>query len=86
MGERQIINFPTKSHWKSPATYEFVETGLVALVTYLKANPIKSLALPALGCGNGGLDWKVVRPMIEKHLAEMDLSVWVYDPKRKGAV
>jgi O-acetyl-ADP-ribose deacetylase (regulator of RNase III) len=84
MGERLIINLPTKSHWKSPSTYEFVETGLIALVTYLKANPIKSLAMPALGCGNGGLDWKVVKPMIEKYLAELDLSVWVYEPKRKG--
>jgi O-acetyl-ADP-ribose deacetylase (regulator of RNase III) len=54
MGERLIINFPTKRHWKSPSTYEYVETGLVALVNYLKTKPIKSLAMPALGCGNGG--------------------------------
>jgi hypothetical protein len=37
--------------------------------------------MPALGCGNGGLDWKVVRPMIEKYLAELDISIWVYEPK-----
>jgi O-acetyl-ADP-ribose deacetylase (regulator of RNase III) len=84
MGERLIINFPTKRHWKSPSTYEYVETGLVALVTYLKTIPIKSLAMPALGCGNGGLDWKLVKPMIENHLGELDLSVWIYEPQIKG--
>jgi O-acetyl-ADP-ribose deacetylase (regulator of RNase III) len=61
-----------------------VETGLVALVNYLKTNPIKSLAIPALGCGNGGLDWKLVKPMIVNHLAELDLSVWIYEPQIKG--
>jgi O-acetyl-ADP-ribose deacetylase (regulator of RNase III) len=84
MGERLIINFPTKRHWKSPSTYEYVETGLVALVNYLKTKPIKSLAMPALGCGNGGLDWKLVKPMIEKHLAGLDLSIWIYEPQIKG--
>ena len=85
-GRKLIINFPTKRHWKSPSTYEYVETGLAALVAYLKTNPVKSLAMPALGCGNGGLDWKLVKPMIEKHLGELDLSVWIYEPKLKGGI
>lgn len=84
LGERLIINFPTKRHWKSPSTYEYVETGLVALVNLLKTNTIKSLAMPALGCGNGGLDWKLVKPLIEKHLAELNLSIWIYEPQIKG--
>ncbi len=86
LGERLIINFPTKRHWKSPSTYEYVETGLASLVAFLKTNPVKSLAMPALGCGNGGLDWKLVKPMIEKHLGELDLSVWIYEPKLKGGI
>ncbi len=56
LGERLIINFPTKQHWKMPSRYEYVESGLIALVSYLKENRVRSLALPALGCGNGGLE------------------------------
>ncbi len=85
LGERLIINFPTKKHWKSPSTYDYIESGLIALAAYLKTNAVKSLAMPALGCGNGGLDWKLVRPMIESHLAELDISIWVYEPKVEGA-
>ena len=80
LGERLIINLPTKSHWKSPSTYEYIESGLIALVTYLRENPVKSMAMPALGCGNGGLDWHKVRPMIEQHLSALDLAIWVYEP------
>ena len=80
LGERLIINFPTKSHWRSPSTYEYIESGLIALVAYLRENPVKSMAMPALGCGNGGLDWYKVRPMIEQHLSALDLAIWVYEP------
>lgn len=86
LGERLIINLPTKQHWKMPSTYEYVESGLIALLAYLKDNPIKSLAMPALGCGNGGLDWLKVKPMIERHLGELDMAIWVYEPQKKGAV
>lgn len=51
LGERLIINFPTKQHWKMPSRYEYIESGLIALVSYLMDNPVKSLAMPALGCG-----------------------------------
>ena len=80
LGERLIINFPTKQHWKMPSEYAYIESGLAALVSYLKLSPIKSLAMPALGCGNGGLDWNKVRRMIEWHLAELDMAIWVYEP------
>lgn len=80
LGERLIINFPTKQHWKMPSRYEYIESGLIALVAYLKKNRVNSLAMPALGCGNGGLDWNKVRPMIEQHLATLDMSIWVYEP------
>jgi len=80
LGERLIINFPTKQHWKMPSKYEYVESGLIALVAYLQANPVKSMAMPALGCGNGGLDWQKVKPMIENHLFQLDMPIWVYEP------
>ncbi|WP_394771898.1 macro domain-containing protein [Mucilaginibacter sp.] len=79
-GERLIINFPTKQHWKLPSQYDFVESGLIALVSYLRHNPVKSIAMPALGCGNGGLDWNKVKPLIERYLSNMDISIWVYEP------
>ena len=80
LGERLIINFPTKQHWKVPSKYEYVESGLIALIAYLQANPVKSMAIPALGCGNGGLDWQKVKPMIENHLFQLDMPIWVYEP------
>ncbi|AYL94388.1 macro domain-containing protein [Mucilaginibacter celer] len=81
LGERLIINLPTKRHWKLPSAYEYIESGLIALAEYLQANPVQSLAMPALGCGNGGLDWKLVRPMIGHYLGELDTDIWVYEPK-----
>lgn len=83
LGERLIINFPTKQHWKVPSKYEYVESGLIALVAYLKKYPVKSLAMPALGCGNGGLEWHKVKPLIEQHLSLLDMAIWVYEPKIK---
>jgi O-acetyl-ADP-ribose deacetylase (regulator of RNase III) len=81
LGERLIINLPTKQHWKMPSTYAYVENGLIALAAYLRAHPVKSLAMPALGCGNGGLEWPKVKPLIEQHLAALDMVIWVYEPQ-----
>jgi len=80
LGERLIINFPTKQHWKMPSTYDYIESGLNTLVAYLKESPVKSLAMPALGCGNGGLDWTRVKLMIEQHLSALDTDILVYEP------
>jgi O-acetyl-ADP-ribose deacetylase (regulator of RNase III) len=77
-GEKLIINFPTKEHWRDPSTYAFVESGLLAMVDYLKHTPVKSMAIPPLGCGNGGLDWPVVKGMIEKYLSEIECDIRVY--------
>lgn len=79
-GKKLIINFPTKEHWKAPSKYEYVEKGLVALAKYLNENNVKSVALPPLGCGNGGLKWEIVKRMIEKHLASVDSDIFVYQP------
>lgn len=59
-----IINFPTKDHWKQPSKIEYIESGLVALVEYIQTQNITSISIPALGCGNGGLNWLDVKPKI----------------------
>jgi O-acetyl-ADP-ribose deacetylase (regulator of RNase III) len=59
-----IINFPTKDHWKDKSKLEDIKTGLTALVRDINRLQIKSIAIPALGCGNGGLKWQKVEPLI----------------------
>ena len=61
-----IINFPTKDHWRGKSSMAFIESGLVDLVEQIKRLGIQSIAVPPLGCGNGGLDWELVRPLIVK--------------------
>ena len=56
-GPRWIINFPTKKHWRQPTKLEWVESGLAALKEVIREKDIRSIAIPPLGCGNGGLDW-----------------------------
>ncbi len=59
-----IINFPTKRHWRDPSQLEDIRSGLVALIDEVDARGIQSIAIPALGCGLGGLAWSDVRPLI----------------------
>lgn len=75
-----VINFPTKRHWREDSRYEDIESGLVALREYLQPlGPVK-LALPALGCGHGGLDWGRVSAMIRDHLEGLEAEIVVFDP------
>lgn len=79
---RYIINFPTKKHWRSPSQLEYVERGLTALVEVVRDRKIRSIAVPPLGAGLGGLDWRQVRPVIERSLAALeDVEVLVFEPK-----
>lgn len=64
-GPRWIINFPTKAHWRTPSRLRDIEAGLADLVATIRRHRITSVALPPLGCGNGGLSWDDVRPRIE---------------------
>ncbi len=83
-GPRWIINFPTKTHWKTKTKIEWVRDGLKDLVRVIRDRNIRSIAIPPLGCGNGGLDWKDVRPIIDQALADLDdVSVVIYEPTRK---
>ena len=77
-----IINFPTKRHWKGKSRMEDIDSGLVALVEEIRTRGIRSIAIPPLGSGLGGLNWADVRPRIEVALRGInDLSVLVFEPK-----
>ncbi|MEU7994031.1 macro domain-containing protein [Micromonospora sp. NPDC049060] len=77
---RYVVNFPTKGHWRSPSRLADIESGLPDLVRVLRDNRIGSVAVPALGCGNGGLDWADVRPLVETALAELPgVQVCLYE-------
>lgn len=81
MNPRYIINFPTKRHWKGNSKIEDIESGLKALVQEVSKLGITSIAIPPLGCGYGGLQWRTVRPMIEKAFAELsDVRVMLFAP------
>lgn len=78
---RYIINFPTKRHWRGASKLEYIEAGLKDLVSVLLDRKIRSIAIPPLGAGLGGLSWRDVRPLIERALAEMsDVEVLVFEP------
>lgn len=78
----QVLNFPTKRHWKDASQLDDIERGLKYLSTHYEKMGIYSLAMPALGCGAGGLRWADVQPLIEKYLSDIpDLEVFVYPPK-----
>lgn len=76
----QIINFPTKEHWKSLSRVEDVENGLKYLLAHYKEWGVTSLAIPPLGCGNGQLEWRVVGPLIYKYAKQMGIPVEMYAP------
>lgn len=76
-----IINFPTKDHWRAKSKLEYISDGLDALVSDIQKYRIKSIALPPLGCGNGGLDWNIVRPIMLEKLSQLnDVNVLIYEP------
>jgi O-acetyl-ADP-ribose deacetylase (regulator of RNase III) len=78
---KYIINFPTKRHWRDKSKIEDIQTGLKALVAEVQQLGITSIAIPALGCGNGGLDWLEVKPLIESAFAELpEVKVFVFEP------
>jgi O-acetyl-ADP-ribose deacetylase (regulator of RNase III) len=84
---RYIINFPTKRNWRDKSRLSDVEAGLVDLVRVLRSRAIHSVALPALGCGLGGLDWREVRVRIEAAFAEIpDVRLLLFAPESGASV
>lgn len=79
-GEKIIINFPTKTNWRLPSEYSYIETGMVQLVKVIKEKKLKTIAIPPLGSGNGGLDWNKVKVILEKHLSDLTCEIYIYEP------
>lgn len=84
MGPKWIVNFPTKQHWRSPSKMEWVVDGLQDLRHFIVDNNVRSIAIPPLGAGNGGLHWSAVREQIELALADLErVEVLVFEPTSK---
>lgn len=77
-----VVNFPTKRLWREPSRLEWIDAGLETLCAQVKARNVESLALPALGCGLGGLPWDKVRAKIYKRLRSLvGIEVYLYPPR-----
>jgi len=94
IGARWIVNFPTKQHWRSNSKMQWVVDGLADLRRFIEENQVRSIDIPPLGSGNGGLDWVHVKPQIEQALGDLeDVNIIIYEPshtyqnvaKAKGA-
>lgn len=79
-GGKTIANFPTKDRWRDASRYEYIEAGLEDLCAQIARRAISSVALPPLGCGNGGLEWPRVKAIIERHMATLDAHVYLHTP------
>ena len=77
---KYIINFPTKGHWKQNSKIEDISNGLDDLITIIEKYSIKSIAIPPLGSGLGGLDWKMVKKLIEEKLKNINCTVILFEP------
>lgn len=76
-----IVSFPTKQHWKSKSKLADVDAGLGALRSLIKSENLAVVAIPPLGCGNGGLAWADVKPLIQRHLGDLDdVEIQVFEP------
>jgi O-acetyl-ADP-ribose deacetylase (regulator of RNase III) len=76
-----IVNFPTKDHWRGASRLEYIQDGLQDLIALIRQREIRSIAIPPLGCGNGGLDWLAVRPLIEQAFADLPgVTVRLFEP------
>lgn len=81
VGPKWIVNFPTKTHWRAKTKIEWIKAGLVELRKFIEENSIKSIAIPPLGSGNGGLDWVNVRPHIVQAMKGLDdVEIIVFEP------
>jgi O-acetyl-ADP-ribose deacetylase (regulator of RNase III) len=81
MGPKWIINFATKKHWRNPSRLEWIEEGLADLRKFITDHDIRSIALPPLGSGNGGLEWSEVKPLIVHALGSLkNVHIVVYEP------
>lgn len=84
LGPKWIVNFPTKAHWRYPSKMEWVDRGLDDLKAFIARHHVKSIAIPPLGAGNGGLDWSEVRELMVEKLGDLhDVQVVIYEPTKR---
>jgi O-acetyl-ADP-ribose deacetylase (regulator of RNase III) len=81
--ETWFLLFPTKDHWKNKADIKGIEKGMQWVCDNYRTEGIKSLAVPALGCGLGWLDWSAVGPLLCKYLSTLDIQTWIYLPAER---
>jgi O-acetyl-ADP-ribose deacetylase (regulator of RNase III) len=81
--DKLIVCFPTKNHWKDRSNLNGIEQGLFNLRDFLSDNKISSIAIPPIGCGLGGLNWKNVKPLIESILSTCQCKIYLYGPVAK---
>lgn len=81
-GEKIIVNFPTKKHWRNPSEYSYIEAGLEDLKRVIHEFKIESIAIPPLGAGNGGLNWEKVKALIVDKLREESIEILIYEPTK----
>jgi O-acetyl-ADP-ribose deacetylase (regulator of RNase III) len=80
-GEKLIINFPTKTEWYRKSQYKFIEEGLIDLVRVIHEYGIKSISIPPLGTGNGGLKWEKVKELMDRYLGTLaNVDIFIYQP------
>jgi len=79
-GPKWVVNFPTKQHWRNPSRMEWIDSGLLDLRRFILDQQIKSIAIPPLGAGNGGLDWPLVLQRIQHVLGDLDVDVQIFEP------
>lgn len=77
---RYVVCFPTKWSWRSKSRLKDVDDGLCSLRAMVVRHGLESMAIPALGCGLGGLRWEDVQPMISENLGDLDCMIWVHPP------
>lgn len=82
--EKIIINFPTKVEWFKKSQYSYIEEGLKELVKVISEYKIESVAIPPLGCGNGGLKWDRVKQLITRYLSGLkDIDIQIFEPNNE---
>lgn len=75
---RYLVNFPTKGDWRAPSRMAYIDDGLADLARWIAESGVRSIAVPMLGCGKGGLAWGEVRPRIEAALGGLPVRVELY--------
>lgn len=81
MPPKYIINFPTKNHWRENSKIDYIEDGLKDLIDIIKQYQIRSIAIPPLGAGLGGLEWNLVKQKIEHYIKDLThIDIWIYEP------